>query len=84
MLQHLPVELALESLTYLTVQHLTSLQAVSKNWKAFLASNECTIYRNAAALHGFVPSSKITLTCANSLYPERSMLGVDDWNTFCM
>jgi hypothetical protein len=70
-------------MSYLTVQHISALPGVSSYWKAFCSANECTIYRNAAALHGFVPSPDITLPYANSLYPKRSMVGADNWKTFC-
>jgi hypothetical protein len=82
-LQILPVELALESLSYLTVQHLSALPVVSNYWKGFFSANESTIYRNTAVLHGFVPSPDITLPYAKSLYPDRSMVGVDNWKAFC-
>ena len=83
MLHRLPPELALESLSHLTVQHLEPLFLVSSHWKAFFFANESSVYRNAAVVHRFVPYPDITLSDAIALYPESSMVGVCDWKAFC-
>jgi hypothetical protein len=85
-LQDLPVELALKCFSYLPVQHLSALLKTSSYWKTFFDANESIIYRNAAVLHGFVPSCSpdTSLSHANSLYSDRVMVGVDNWKTFCM
>jgi hypothetical protein len=80
----LPVEVILETLSYLPVQTLRELQLVSRNWTAFIAANETSIYKKAALLHGYLPSPDITSPSDLwTIYSERSLIGVEGWKDLC-
>jgi F-box-like len=84
MLDILPVEKVLEILEYLPVQTLHSLLLVSRDWEIFIQENETSIYRKAALLHGFLPSSDFTsVSDLGSIFPARTLAGVHDWKGFC-
>lgn len=78
MLDHLPTELRLKTLAYLDVRDLRNIQLTSRSWQEFFLSNGSSIYRHAAALHGFVYSSEMTLREAKLAYPA-STVGVQSW-----
>jgi hypothetical protein len=84
MLSILPVEIALQVLSYLPLQTLRILQLVSRRWRTFIQHNESAVYRHAALLHGFLPSSSVTsISELPTVFPVRSVAGVGDWKNFC-
>jgi hypothetical protein len=84
MLHILPVEGILEVLSYLPVQSLWALQLVSRDWETFVKTNQTTIYKNAALLHGFLASSDVTsMDELQTLFTVRSFTEVHDWKSFC-
>ncbi|TFK47359.1 hypothetical protein OE88DRAFT_795133 [Heliocybe sulcata] len=87
MLQSLPPELVLETLSYLPAQSLKSLQLTCKAWLEFIRANEGLIYHKAALLHHFaLPSSSSTdaeLSSAKAAFAQRYVQDVDNWKDFC-
>jgi hypothetical protein len=84
MLQFLPPEGILEILSYLPVQTLRTLQLISRDWEIFIKTNQASIYKKASLLHGFLPSSDFaSVSDLQSIYPTRSLTGVDNWRDFC-
>ena len=79
----LPHELTLAVLSYLPLSSLSSYQAVCKDWKRFIDKYELSIYRSAAILHEFIPSSATSLSEIESSYHARYLRGVDDWKALC-
>jgi len=84
MLKVLPVEVVLETLSYLPVQTLRNLHLLSQDWHTFITTNETSVYKNAALLHGYTPSSNVTsVSELRSIYAERSLNGVEGWKDLC-
>ncbi|KIJ13815.1 hypothetical protein PAXINDRAFT_80194 [Paxillus involutus ATCC 200175] len=79
MLQLLPPEIALDTLSYLPLQSLYSSALVSRNWNALIAINEATVYRNAALLHRFVPEGDLR---ADSVSPNPKFTRIN-WKSYC-
>jgi len=84
MLYALPAEAILEILSYLPVQTLRAFQLVSRDWESFIRTNESFVYKKAAFIHRFLPSSNfISVSELQSVYPIRSLSRVHDWKSFC-
>lgn len=79
MLDQLPTELRLKTLVNLGAGDLRSAQLVSRSWRQFFIANESSIYRHAAAFHGFAPSSEVSLADVKSASSPSSMVGVESW-----
>ncbi|KAI6104530.1 hypothetical protein EDD16DRAFT_1714699 [Pisolithus croceorrhizus] len=77
MLHLLPVEIALQVVSYLPIQTLHQLVQVSRAWHDLIAVNESTVYRNAAILHRLVQDEN----CDN-LVSQASRLEIN-WKSFC-
>ncbi|KAJ7800754.1 hypothetical protein B0H13DRAFT_1466278, partial [Mycena leptocephala] len=52
-------------------------------WNNFCQANQSILYRNAAVLHGFTPSSSIVYSDLGAALSRRSLTGVSDWKSFC-
>ncbi|KAJ7606856.1 hypothetical protein FB45DRAFT_949312 [Roridomyces roridus] len=78
---HLPAELVISVLQYLSLSSLGSLSSTSREWQNFIQVNESILYRNAAVLHGFTASA-VYSDLAEEL-PPRCLIGVTDWKSFC-
>ncbi|KZT25603.1 hypothetical protein NEOLEDRAFT_1178380 [Neolentinus lepideus HHB14362 ss-1] len=87
MLQSLPPELVLETLYYLPLQSLRSLQVTCKAWLEFIRANEGLIYHKAAVLHCFAsPGSCSTdwdLFRAKTVFASHYVRDVITWKGFC-
>ncbi|KAF8547134.1 hypothetical protein OG21DRAFT_1527362 [Imleria badia] len=59
MLHQLPAEIALHTISYLPLYSLYSTTLVSRSWNALIATNEPTVYRNAAILHRFIDEDQL-------------------------
>jgi hypothetical protein len=79
MFDQLPAELRLRIFTHMNVRDLHNTQLVSKSWHEFFVSNESSIYRHAATIHGFSQSSDASLAEVKSASPQGSMMRVDGW-----
>jgi hypothetical protein len=83
MLHILPVELSLSVLSYLPLQTLCSLPALSHTWFNFFSANQSTIFHNAAILHEYAQPGTILLEDALSAYKGSPWDGTTDWKDFC-
>jgi F-box-like len=83
MLDILPVELSLSVLSYLPLQTLSSLPALSRQWFDFISANQSTIFRNAAILHGYAHPGTLLLEDALSAHKGSPWDGTTDWKDFC-
>ncbi|KAK0195110.1 hypothetical protein F5146DRAFT_974519 [Armillaria mellea] len=81
--QSLPTEIILEILAYLQLDSLASFVAVSRSTKLFADANESTIYRNAAVVHGLIPSEGTQPADVRRKYTPRSLRDVNGWKSFC-
>lgn len=72
MLHQLPAEIALHTISYLPLYSLYSTTLVSRDWNALIATNEPTVYRNAAILHRFMDEDQLR---AGSI--------PDNWKAYC-
>lgn len=79
MLNQLPTELGLNTLSYLGVRDLRNVQLVSRSWRSLFVENEDSIYRHAASVHALTPSPDISLGEAKDVSPPCSMHGVNSW-----
>ncbi|KIK94387.1 hypothetical protein PAXRUDRAFT_828041 [Paxillus rubicundulus Ve08.2h10] len=79
MLQLLPPEIALDTISYLLLPSLYSTALVSSNWNALIAINEATVYRNAALLHRFVTEGDLHAD-STSLNPKFRRI---NWKAYC-
>ena len=79
MLNQLPIELGLKTLSYLGVRDLRNVQLVSRSWRCLLVANEPSIYRHAAVIHELTPVPDISLDEAKDVSPPCSMHGVNSW-----
>ncbi|KAG8219252.1 hypothetical protein J3R82DRAFT_91 [Butyriboletus roseoflavus] len=59
MLHQLPPEVALHTISYLPLHSLYSTTLISRDWNALIATNEPTVYRNAAILHRFIDEDQL-------------------------
>lgn len=79
MLNQLPTELRLRTLSYLGVRDLHNVQLASRSWRSLFVANEASIYRYAASHHALIPYSNISLEEAKDKSPPCSMYGVISW-----
>lgn len=79
MLNQLPTELRLKTLSYLGIRDLRNVQLISRSWRYLFVANEPTIYRYAAHLHALTPGPDISLDEAKDVSPPCSMHGVNSW-----
>ena len=84
MFDRLPTELRLKTLAPLDVHDLHNAQLVSRSWQAFFIANESSIYRHAAAVHGFSHNPQVSLAEVKSASPRGSMTGVESWKDLSM
>lgn len=77
MLHSLPVEIALQVVSYLPIQTLHRIAQVSRAWHDLIAVNECTVYRNAAILHRLVQDEN----CDDST--SQASHQATNWKSFC-
>lgn len=83
MLDVLPSELVLGTLSYTPLQTLAVLCRVSSTWQAFITSNEPSIYRNAAYLHNFTDRNNSTFKDVIDEHHGKLWHGVQSWKEFC-
>ncbi|KAJ8076109.1 hypothetical protein PM082_022094 [Marasmius tenuissimus] len=85
MLNDLPVETALSVLAYLPIPSIHALQLVSKAIDQLVKTNESTIYRFAAVVHDFIPSSNVELDQLQLFgVPVDVLRGMElSWREFC-
>ena len=83
MLHILSTELSLSVLSYLPLQTLCSLPAVSRHWFNLISANQSTIFHGAAVLHGYAQPGTILLEDALSVYKGSPWDGTTDWKDFC-
>ncbi|KAJ7034452.1 hypothetical protein C8F04DRAFT_1101890 [Mycena alexandri] len=77
-------DVSLEILALLPLSTLSILTSVRKAWKELVDENEPKVYRNAAALHGFIPSVNTSLEDAlASLDFPVVTLQIRGWKQFC-
>ncbi|KAH9487465.1 hypothetical protein JR316_0001541 [Psilocybe cubensis] len=91
----LPTELSLLILSYLPLSSIRSLILTNTEWAAFVDQNQSTVYRNAAAVEGYIEASaKFVYVDEVVAHPEgkrdnrrsysqHSMKGVEGWRSFC-
>ncbi|KAJ7103036.1 hypothetical protein B0H15DRAFT_810694 [Mycena belliarum] len=91
----LPTELVICILNHIPLSTLNQLPALSQQWSNFFEENQSILYRNAAVLHGFVPSTAIVYSDLEAIQSgsatmrnrtalsRRSLIGVSDWKSFC-
>jgi hypothetical protein len=80
----LPAEISLQIISHLYLDDLLSLRSVCRFWKDFFGLHESTIYHAASDLHNIIPLRETPLCDLNSMFTERSLIGVDGWKSFCM
>lgn len=83
MLHILPIELSLSVLSYLPLQTLSSLPALSRQWFDFISANQSTIFHSAAVLHGYAQPGTVLLEDALSAYNGSPWDGAADWKDLC-
>ena len=74
MLHQFPAEIALKTISNLPLHSLYSTSLVSREWNALIATNEHTVYRNAAILHRFIDKDQL-ISGADSI--------ITDWKAYC-
>ncbi|KAI6102623.1 hypothetical protein EDD17DRAFT_695695 [Pisolithus thermaeus] len=77
MLHLLPVEVALQVVSYLPIQTLHRIVQVSRAWFDLIDANESTVYRNAAVLHCLVRDENCDNLVSKASRPETN------WKSFC-
>lgn len=86
MLEHLPPELVIQTLSYLQLGSLTALHQLSRQWNEFIITNGTLIYYNAAVVHSFVNSLEQTPSSLNEALKRhggRFWRGITSWREFC-
>lgn len=83
MLDILPPELVVATLSYIPLQTLAVLCRAATVWHAFITSNESSIYRNAAFLHNFITHNDATLDLILNDHHGQLWNGVASWKEFC-
>ncbi|KAH8825651.1 hypothetical protein DL96DRAFT_1609506 [Flagelloscypha sp. PMI_526] len=79
----LPPELLLSVLSFLYLPQLTRLPLVSSSFAELFKTNEQSIYRNAAFLHGYISSSTLSFQELPTGVGERLSRGSASWPEFC-
>ncbi|KAK1226769.1 hypothetical protein PQX77_010230, partial [Marasmius sp. AFHP31] len=85
MFTDLPVETVVSILVYLPIHSIHSLKLVSKQLYNLIIANESTIYRSAAAYHGYIPTARLKMEQLGTLDLPNSILeGTEgEWKVFC-
>ncbi|KIY48561.1 hypothetical protein FISHEDRAFT_17490, partial [Fistulina hepatica ATCC 64428] len=83
MLAKLPTELTLAILSYLQLPSVVSLRLVCRSWNVWILTNENTVYHNAAARQGYIPTSETHWSDVPPLYSAHALQGVDNWKKLC-
>lgn len=83
MLDVLPSELVIATLSYSPLQIVAVLCRVSPAWQAFITSNEISIYRNAAYFHNFIAHNDAAFDNVLDELHGKLWNGVQSWKELC-
>lgn len=83
MLEHFPVEISTDILSYSRIQSFYSFHLVSRHWATFFQVNESTLYHNAAFQHGFISSKGLSFEDAIGEPQNENLDSPSSWKSFC-